>query len=120
MRKFSLWIVLLAGCFFGCGNAPDCHKQDDAAIQVCFSPRGDCTKFIEDVIAKAERTILVQAYYFTSAPIADSLIRAHQKGIYVHILIDSSQLTYPHTQMHRMAKQGIPCLLYTSPSPRDA
>ena len=81
--------------------------SDNAVIQVRFSPGGHCTQFIEEVIAKAQKTILVQAYTFTSAPIAEALLRAHQRGVVVRILVDRSQLTSPYTQVPYLAKQGI-------------
>ena len=79
----------------------------NAVIQVRFSPGGHCTQFIRETIAKAQQTILVQAYAFTSRPIADALIQAHQRGVVVRILVDRSQLTSQYTQMHHVAKQGI-------------
>jgi phospholipase D len=79
----------------------------NAVIQVRFSPGGHCTQFIKDTIAKAQKTILVQAYAFTSLPIADALIKAHQRGVAVHILVDRSQLTSKYAQVRHVAKQGI-------------
>lgn len=78
-----------------------------AVVQVRFSPGGDCTQFIKEVIAKAQKTILVQAYTFTSLPIADALIQAHQRGVDVRILVDRSQLTNKYTQVRHMVVQGI-------------
>jgi phospholipase D len=78
-----------------------------AVIQVRFSPGGHCTQLIKETIAKAQKTILVQAYTFTSLPIADALIKAHQKGVVVRILVDRSQLASKYTQVRYVAEQGI-------------
>jgi phospholipase D len=78
-----------------------------AVIQVRFSPGGHCTQLIKETIAKAQNTILVQAYTFTSLPIADALIKAHQKGVVVRILVDRSQLASKYTQVRYVAGQGI-------------
>lgn len=79
----------------------------NAVIQVRFSPGGHCTQFIKETIAKAQNTILAQAYAFTSLPIADALIKAHQRGVVVRILVDRSQLDSKYTQIRHVAEQGI-------------
>lgn len=38
--------------------------------QVYFSPRGGCTEAVVNALGKAKSIVLVQAYSFTSAPIA--------------------------------------------------
>ena len=47
-----------------------------ADIQVYFSPKGGCTEAVVANLDKATNTILVQAYSFTSAPIAKALVDA--------------------------------------------
>ena len=106
MHMLVVWVAWFLSGIAGCENRSH-HRASDDTIQVCFSPGGQCTKFVETAIAKAKKTILVQAYFFTSRPIAEALIRAHQRGIAVHILVDRSQLTYPYTQAHYMAQKGI-------------
>jgi phosphatidylserine/phosphatidylglycerophosphate/cardiolipin synthase-like enzyme len=46
---------------------------------VCFSPNGGCTSAIVDQIDNAKSEILIQAYSFTSAPIAKALVNAYKK-----------------------------------------
>lgn len=43
-------------------------------IRVFFSPKGGCTEAVVENVGKAKTTILVQAYSFTSAPIANLLM----------------------------------------------
>jgi phosphatidylserine/phosphatidylglycerophosphate/cardiolipin synthase-like enzyme len=59
--------------------------------QVCFSPNGKCTAAIVEQIDKSKSEILIQAYSFTSAPIAKALINAHKRGIIVQAILDKSQ-----------------------------
>lgn len=70
---------------------------------------------VQNTIARAKKTILVQAYFFTASNIADALIEAHQRGIDVRVLVDSSQPSYRHTKIHRMAQQGIPVAIDKTP-----
>ena len=83
------------------------YASKSAVIQVRFSPGGHCTQFIEEAIAKAQKSILVQAYSFTSLSIADALIAAHKRGIEVRILVDRSQQTGRYTQIPRVTEAGI-------------
>lgn len=63
----------------------------EADYQVCFTPAEPCTNLIVAAIARAQKEILVQAYSFTSAPIAKALVAAHKKGVNVRIILDRSQ-----------------------------
>jgi phosphatidylserine/phosphatidylglycerophosphate/cardiolipin synthase-like enzyme len=44
-------------------------------------------------IGHARERILVQAYSFTSPPIAQALAEAHRRGIHVEVILDKSQRT---------------------------
>jgi phosphatidylserine/phosphatidylglycerophosphate/cardiolipin synthase-like enzyme len=63
----------------------------EASYKVCFTPALDCTQTIVTAINQAQKQILVQAYSFTSAPIARALLQASKRGIEVKILLDKSQ-----------------------------
>lgn len=65
-----------------------CNAGD---YQVCFTPGQDCTALIVDAITQAQQSIYVQAYSFTSAPIARSLVDAKKRGIDVEVILDKSQ-----------------------------
>jgi phosphatidylserine/phosphatidylglycerophosphate/cardiolipin synthase-like enzyme len=52
-----------------------------SAVIVCFTPGGNCTDAIVQALNDAKHTILVQAYSFTSAPIAKALLDAHKRGV---------------------------------------
>jgi phosphatidylserine/phosphatidylglycerophosphate/cardiolipin synthase-like enzyme len=59
-----------------------------SAVTVCFTPGGNCTDAIVHALGNAKRTILVQAYAFTSAPIAKALLDAHKRGAQVQVILD--------------------------------
>jgi len=64
-----------------------------ANIQVYFSPKGGCTEAVVDALSKAKSTVLVQAYSFTSAPIAKALTDAHRRGVKIQVILDKSNQT---------------------------
>jgi phosphatidylserine/phosphatidylglycerophosphate/cardiolipin synthase-like enzyme len=53
-------------------------------------------------------SILVQAYSFTSAPIAKALVAAHERGAKVEIILDKSNLTAQNTSGPYVTRAGIP------------
>lgn len=101
--KFIIFFILLVGGVFSCGS----NSQEGAIIEVRFSPGGNCTNFVIENLAKAQKTILVQAYYLTSKNIADALIEAHQRGVEVNLLVDRSQVTSGRSQVRHIREQGI-------------
>jgi phosphatidylserine/phosphatidylglycerophosphate/cardiolipin synthase-like enzyme len=79
-----------------------------SAVTVCFTPGGNCTDAIVQVLGNAKRTILVQAYSFTSAPIAKALLNAHKRGVQVQVILDKSQRTEKYSSADFLANQGVP------------
>lgn len=57
-------------------------------IAVVFSLQQGATQLILDTIQKAEKSIFVAAYSFTSKPIANALINAYQNGLDVRIVLN--------------------------------
>jgi phosphatidylserine/phosphatidylglycerophosphate/cardiolipin synthase-like enzyme len=82
-----------------------------SAVTVCFTPGGDCTDAIVKALSDAKRTILVQAYSFTSAPIAKALLDAHKRGIQVQVILDKSQRTEKYSSADFLANQGVPTMI---------
>jgi len=59
-------------------------------------------------ISQAKTEILVQAYSFTSAPIAKALVDAHKRGVHVQIILDRSQRKERYSSADFTAHDGIP------------
>ena len=76
--------------------------------EVCFTPGQDCTGVIVGHIASAQNSILVQAYSFTSAPIAKALVTAHQRGVDVRVILDKSQRSDHYSSARFLVNSGIP------------
>jgi phosphatidylserine/phosphatidylglycerophosphate/cardiolipin synthase-like enzyme len=75
---------------------------------VYFSPNGDCTEAIVNEISHAKSEIYVQAYSFTSAPIAKALVDAHKRGVKVEVILDKSQKGEKYTSATFISNAGIP------------
>ncbi len=78
------------------------------ASEVYFSPHGGATEAIVATLAKARTTVLVQAYSFTSAPIAKALLEAHKRGVTIEVILDKSQRSGKYSSADFLARAGIP------------
>jgi phosphatidylserine/phosphatidylglycerophosphate/cardiolipin synthase-like enzyme len=76
--------------------------------EVYFSPNGECTNAIIRELTNAKHNILVQAYSFTSAPIAKALLIAHKRGVRVEVILDKSQRTQSYSSATFLYNGGIP------------
>jgi phosphatidylserine/phosphatidylglycerophosphate/cardiolipin synthase-like enzyme len=79
-----------------------------ADVQVFFSPKGGCTDAVVENLNKATNTVLVQAYSFTSAPIAKALVDAERRGVKVKVILDKSQRSQKYTEADFIQRTGIP------------
>ena len=79
-----------------------------ADIQVFFSPQGGCTEAVVDALGKAKASVLVQAYSFTSAPIAKALVDAQKRGVRVFVILDKSQRTENYSEADFLLHAGVP------------
>ncbi len=83
-------------------------EANPPAIDVYFSPKGGCTEAIVRALDGARQTVLVQAYSFTSAPIAKALVAARGRGVDVQVILDGSQRTAQYTNADYLARAGVP------------
>ena len=111
MKRRSVLILLLAIGLAGCQAVGPVRSQVPPSWTVCFSPRGGCTQLIVDTLAGAHATVLVQAYSFTSDPIAQALVEAHRRGVDVEVLLDESQRTEDDARVQPLLDAGIPVWL---------
>jgi phosphatidylserine/phosphatidylglycerophosphate/cardiolipin synthase-like enzyme len=77
------------------------------AVTAYFSPKGGCTDAVVGAIKSARREILVQAYSFTSKPIAQALIDAKARGVHVDVLLDKSNEQETYTELGHLVHQGL-------------
>ena len=98
-----LWTSLGLG-----GAALEAPTVTDATIQAYFSPNGGCTEAVVEALGQAKHTAKVQAYSFTSAPIAKALVDAHKRGVRVEVILDKSQRTEKYSAADFLAHAGIP------------
>jgi phosphatidylserine/phosphatidylglycerophosphate/cardiolipin synthase-like enzyme len=95
---------------------PACQPVADrdpcsTTIEVHFSPKGGCTDAVVSELEAAKSSVLVQAYSFTSTPIAKALVAAHRRGIDVRVILDKSQRSEKYSQVDFVAHAGVPTFI---------
>jgi phosphatidylserine/phosphatidylglycerophosphate/cardiolipin synthase-like enzyme len=76
-----------------------------------FSPKGGCTQAVVKELKAARQSILVQAYSFTSAPIAAALVEAARRGVQIEVVLDKSNKTGKYSSADFVSHAGIPTWL---------
>lgn len=124
LKRFAFWflIQLIGGLFvFSCLLFFAISNESYAVtvsqiktapeIQVFFSPRGGCTEAIVKTLDLAKQNVLIQAYSFTSAPIAKAVVDAHKRGVQIRVILDKSQKTEKYSSADFLAHAGIKVLI---------
>ncbi len=110
MRRLVPACVVLFFVLLLCGPAALALDVDigHTPVEVYFSPNNGATDAIVREIDRARSEILVQAYSFTSAPIAKALLKAHRRGVKVQAILDKSQKTQKYSSASFLTNSGIP------------
>jgi phosphatidylserine/phosphatidylglycerophosphate/cardiolipin synthase-like enzyme len=82
-----------------------------ASVAVYFSPTGGATAAVVQEVRAATQQILLQAYSFTSAPIAKALVDAHKRGVKVLAVLDRSNETRQYSAATFLVNAGIQPLI---------
>jgi phosphatidylserine/phosphatidylglycerophosphate/cardiolipin synthase-like enzyme len=101
----SFWLFCLV---FGVPQAVAMPIPLSGSAEVYFSPHGGATEAIVHEIDSAKSEILVQAYSFTSAPIAKALLTAKKRGVTIEVVLDKSQRGERYTSATFLHDAGIP------------
>ena len=106
-RYLTVLLVLASCCL------PSCQRPFGEAppVEVYFSPHGGCTEAVVRALHAANESVLVQAYSFTSAPIAKALVEAHKRGVRVEVILDDADVKDKYSEADFLRNMGIPTLI---------
>lgn len=107
--KTPLALIFTLGLFL-----PLHAQQGPQDLKAYFSPNGGCTQAVVDALNAARKTVLVQAYSFTSVPIAKALAEAKHRGVDVRVILDKSQRTERYSGATYLVNEGIPTFIDAS------
>lgn len=93
---------------------PTLNLPAQGRVELAFSPWNDPEAALLEAIDGAREQILVQAYLFTSKPLARGLIAAHRRGVHVEVLLDAeSNRPNSLSVMPELLNAGIPVAVET-------
>lgn len=97
------WFFFLCAILIVPNGAHGKTNSDNA-----FSPHQGATALVVNTLNEAKESICLAAYSFTSQPVADALIAAHERGVEVRIVLDKSQEIASHSLYGLMLAKGVP------------
>jgi phosphatidylserine/phosphatidylglycerophosphate/cardiolipin synthase-like enzyme len=109
MRRIPALLSLFVACplVLSCRDSGTGGAAAGAeSLEVFFSPRGGCTDAVVRELDRAGREILIQAYYFTSAPIAKAVAGARKRGVNVVAVLDKCNRTNKYSAATFLKNQG--------------
>lgn len=89
MRTLLLGLVLAGGLCAAASAEESRVYPARGEVEVAFTPGDAPEAVILRTLAEARKAVYVQAYAFTSTPIADALIAARARGVKVEVLLDA-------------------------------
>ena len=108
----ALFTLLLWTALFPPVTLP---QENPITLEVYFSPRGECTDAIIRELDKAKNSVLVQAYSFTSAPIAEALVNAHKRGVKVEVILDKRRKAEKESSAPFLSDRGVQVKIDATP-----
>jgi phosphatidylserine/phosphatidylglycerophosphate/cardiolipin synthase-like enzyme len=106
MKKKTLVLLWLTLCLWSAAAL-----AQTGSIRIYFSPNGGCTDAILQQISRAKTEILIQAYSFTSKPIAQALLQAQKRGVAITAVLDKSNRTQKYSAATFLKNMGIPVFI---------
>ncbi len=99
---------LLLGATVALGFTGGAFRALADGWEVHFSPKGGCTDAVVRELAAARTSVFVQAYSFTSAPIARALVDAKERGVDVQVILDKSNRKAHYSAADFLIHHGVP------------
>ena len=106
-----LTVFILFSYQGGCKVKTDPIQISPNSAEVFFSPQGECTDAIVATLDQAKSSVLIQAYSFTSTPIAKAVVEAHKRGVKTEVILDKSQRSEKYSSADFLAHAGIKVLI---------
>lgn len=100
-------LLFLIFSIIGCKDQGIYVEDQCPIINVRFSPKGGITQSITESINGSNKNIHINAFSFTSAPIADSLIEASSRNIHIEVILDRENLSNENSVINKLHKNNI-------------
>ena len=109
-------ILVILSIFYMSSVATGAELPSIGTVEVCFTPGENCTDEIVQEINGARHEILLQAYEFTSTPIAKAIVAAARRGVQVVAILDKSQRSGRGSKGLYLLQAGVPVYIDEQPA----
>ena len=110
-HRYRSTLALGCGLLILCARGALAVDFTAARVAVYFSPNGGATDAVVRAVNAATHQILVQAYSFTSGPLAKALVDAHKRGVMILTVLDKSHETDQYSAAAFLTNAGIQTLI---------
>ncbi|MDK2372870.1 MAG: phospholipase D family protein [Candidatus Korarchaeota archaeon] len=125
MNKSRGWvlplILLAAGVMLGYSlrasesGYGSISSSGDKIIGPFFCPEDRCSSVVIDWISRANESVDLAIYSFTLDSVGDALVRAHERGVKVRVIMERNQLNR-WSEYNRLREAGIEVKLDGNPA----
>ncbi len=102
--------------YFLAGEETSSESVSFSGIQTAFCPSFECSSLPISALDSAKERILVAMYSFTNEDLRDALIRAHERGIVVRVVVEKQQASGQYSQHEELAAAGILVRIDSNPN----
>jgi len=95
------------GAIIGCLLVLANFSFVQADIKVYFSPNGGCQEAVIREISKAQKSIDIAMYSFTTRDVAQALVEAKNRNVKVRIVLDKAQKNEHYSKSRYLISKGF-------------
>ncbi len=77
-----------------------------APVKVYFSPNGGTEEALVEILDGARHKLCIAVYYFTSRSLAKAVLRAHERGVKIRVIIDGTNES-DYSKGYYLRKRGV-------------
>ena len=103
MKKLLLIIIFFSTYSF----AADSQIQVVENLDTCFSPIESCDQKLISVINTAKKTLDIAIFSITHPEIAESIVKAKQRGVKVRMVVDKGQSSGTRSQTDELVSSQV-------------
>ena len=74
--------------------------------KVYFSPEGGAEEALVEILDGARQEVCIAVYFFTSRPLAKAVLKAHERGVKIRVIIDGTNES-DYSKGYYLRKRGV-------------
>lgn len=107
-KSYTYFAISALTCLLSSNISLASHPTD---AEVYFSPKGGAQEAILNAIDNAQKNVYVEAFLFNYPPMVKALIKAHQRGVDVKVIMDRRAALTRKNSLGTLANHEVPTYL---------